>query len=127
MEQDIRLDDPVIMNNYTNQPYQATWVQGPYNITVRGEDKDQVVQDMQAMVNKVQNWVGSQPAPAPAQPIATGKTMWTKQPTTTEGQTCPSCGHGTMKYKEGVGKTGSPYAKMSCSNYLNCKNTEWLT
>jgi hypothetical protein len=94
------------MSNYTNQPYQVTYLKGAVNITVRGEDKDQVVQDAKDMIQSMSKALG-------------GKK---KQP---ESQyKCEECG-APAEFKGGTSKkTGKPYQMIKCTK--NDKHVKFI-
>lgn len=112
------LTEDVFGNGYQNQPYQASYIKGEINITVRGEDKAEVMKDLKEMVGSYQEWVGAVGTVAAQQP--TGGTM-----NQAVVKKCPRC-NSDMVFLTGVSKkNGKPYKMNKCTNTA-CANIEWL-
>lgn len=93
--------------------YQATYMKGEVNFTVRGDSTTKVMDGIKAMITNWDGWVGSEGSVSSMPPA----------PTKTE--VCPECG-GEMVFKKGVSKAGKPYQGMFCQN-KTCGHVNWLS
>ena len=85
-------------------PFQATYMKGEVNFTVRGDDYQQVVQDMARMAMVWSKLVASKGDKSSVGPL------------NGEHQKCPKCGEGELVEKQG--KFG-PF--LACNRYPECK------
>lgn len=99
-------------NNYQNQPYQATYMKGEINFTVRGDDHEKVVEDMEKMVTKYRQWVGAVGTQSAAAPVAVD-------------MKCPVCGSGMhskiVNKKDGTTQQVSECDNTNCTTSFNYK------
>lgn len=93
-------------NDYTNQPYQATYMKNELNITVRGEDKEKVIADLMEMRTKYEGNVSNIEEPSVK-----------KSNVSEDGGKCPECKSRLTK-RYSAKNDGHFYG---CSSYPECK------
>lgn len=97
------------MTGYQNQPFQATYMKGEVNFTVRGESKNEVMLGLKMMIKDWRQWVGSQ------------GTQSVSPPSDPSGVKCPVCGSSTHD-KVVNKKDGTQVVVQECDN-TNCKTS----
>lgn len=88
-------------------PIQISWMQGSYNITIRGDKEDHVLNSLNYLKEKIQN-----------SPASIGQPESVKPPVN-NGKVCKVCGS-SMTWESKTSKAGKSYSGFRCDN-TNCK------